>query len=295
MSDSRFPLIEIDADFLRHWPIPAPGGDKEAHGRVLVIGGSMEMPGAVLLAANAALRAGAGKVTIATGRSIAVPIAIAVPEARVIGLPETAEGAFLADGLQTLAKTLDRIDAVLVGPGMVGQAETCGLVRSLLRQLGGSKIVLDAAAMDVAIEDGCDWNGNDVLFTPHAGEMAHLTPHDRETVEAGALDIARDMATRWQATVALKGPVTHVVEAGGKAWRHEGGNVGLGVSGSGDTLAGIIVGLAARGASMAQAACWGVALHARAGDALAADFGTVGYLARDLAAKVPGLIHSIER
>ncbi|MDB5818257.1 MAG: NAD(P)H-hydrate dehydratase [Rhizobacter sp.] len=295
MPESRFPLIEIDADFLRHWPIAMPEGDKESHGRVLIIGGSAEMPGAVLLAANAALRAGAGKVTIATGRSVALAVAIAVPEARVIGLAETADGAFIADGLHALDKTLDRIDAVLVGPGMVGKAETCDLVRELLQRLTSSKLVLDAAAMDVAIEDGADWNGNDVLFTPHAGEMAHLTPHDRDTVEADALQIARGAARRWRATVALKGPVTHVVEPEGKTWRHEGGNVGLGVSGSGDTLAGIIVGLAARGASLSQAACWGVALHARAGDALAAEFGTLGYLARDLAAKVPALIHSIER
>jgi ADP-dependent NAD(P)H-hydrate dehydratase len=295
MSDSRFPLIEIDADFLRHWPMPAPGGDKNSHGRVLVVGGCTEMPGAVLLAATAALRAGAGKVTIATGRSVAMAVAIAVPEARVIGLPETANGAFLAEGLDALHDTFDRVDAVLVGPGMAGEAETCDFVRGLLGRVQGCKILLDAAAMDVVIESGCDWNGNPVLLTPHAGEMAHLTPHDRESVEAGALEVARDAATRWGATVALKGPVTHVVEPEGKAWRHEGGNVGLGVSGSGDTLAGIIVGLAARGASLSQAACWGVALHARAGDALATDFGTVGYLARDLAAKVPGLIHSIER
>jgi ADP-dependent NAD(P)H-hydrate dehydratase len=101
------------------------------------------------------------------------------------------------------------------------------------------------------------------------------------------------MAQRWQATVALKGPVTHIAAPDGRLWKHEGGNVGLAASGSGDTLAGIVVGLAARGAPLEQAGAWGVALHARAGDRLAERTGPLGFLTRDLAAEVPMLMHGL--
>jgi hydroxyethylthiazole kinase-like uncharacterized protein yjeF len=305
MADFESPVIDVDDDMLRAWPLPMPDGhgDKEARGRVLILGGSREMPGAMLLAANAALRAGAGKVTVATALSVAVPLAMAVPEARVIGLPEHDDGALQTTGAQRLAPLLPKFDAVLIGPGMVGEAQTCELVRALLPLLSkvpGLKVVLDAAAMGV-IADMADhgatgaspWQGCEVLLTPHAGEMAHLSEHDKETVASNPLAAARQMARRWQTLVALKGPVTHVCDASGQAWRHQGGNVGLGVSGSGDTLAGLIVGLVARGASLPQATCWAVALHAAAGVRLAADHGLLGYLARDIAAQVPPLMHAL--
>jgi ADP-dependent NAD(P)H-hydrate dehydratase len=309
MDNLESPVIDVDANMLRAWPLPMPDGhgDKEARGRVLIVGGSREMPGAMLLAANAALRAGAGKVTVATAVSAALQLAMAVPETRVIGLPEHDDGALRTVGAQRLAPLLPRFDAVLIGPGMVGEAQTCELVRALLPALStvpGLKVVLDAAAMgviaDVAdnhkdgdAESASPWQGCDVLLTPHAGEMAHLSEHDKDTVASNPLAAARQMARRWQALVALKGPVTHVCDASGQAWRHEGGNVGLGVSGSGDTLAGLIVGLAARGASLPQATCWAVALHAAAGVKLATDQGLLGYLARDLAAQVPPLMHAL--
>ena len=90
--------------------------------------------------------------------------------------------------------------------------------------------------------------------------------------------------------VALKGARTLITTPDGARWQHEGGNVGLAISGSGDTLAGIIAGLAARGATLAQAACWGVALHARAGELLAERFGMLGYLARELPDEIPALM-----
>jgi NAD(P)H-hydrate repair Nnr-like enzyme with NAD(P)H-hydrate dehydratase domain len=100
-------------------------------------------------------------------------------------------------------------------------------------------------------------------------------------------------ATRWNAIVALKGARTVVASPGGTLWQHEGGNVGLATSGSGDTLAGIIAGLAARGATLEQATCWGVALHARAGERLGRKYGQLGYLARELPGEVPRLLEQL--
>ncbi|RYY77678.1 MAG: NAD(P)H-hydrate dehydratase, partial [Comamonadaceae bacterium] len=117
---------------------------------------------------------------------------------------------------------------------------------------------------------------------PHAGEMAHLTGDDKEAILDDPLAAARRAAQRWNAVVAVKGPTTVVATPGGTAWQHSGGNCGLATSGSGDTLAGAIAGLCARGASLEQACGWGVVLHAQAGDRLARRLGPVGYLAREI-------------
>jgi ADP-dependent NAD(P)H-hydrate dehydratase len=93
--------------------------------------------------------------------------------------------------------------------------------------------------------------------------------------------------------VALKGAITHVASPDGQVWRHEGGNAGLGVSGSGDVLAGLMVGLVARGATLEQAAVWAVRLHARAGERLAGRFGVLGYLAREIAIEVPAVMAAL--
>jgi NAD(P)H-hydrate repair Nnr-like enzyme with NAD(P)H-hydrate dehydratase domain len=120
--------------------------------------------------------------------------------------------------------------------------------------------------------------------------MAHLTGIAKEGVTADPAELARRAAADWNAVVALKGAVTHIAAPNGERWRHEGGNVGLAISGSGDVLAGIIAGCAARGAPLDQAACWGVVLHARAGERLAARLGTLGYLAREIATEIPALL-----
>jgi ADP-dependent NAD(P)H-hydrate dehydratase len=154
--------------------------------------------------------------------------------------------------------------------------------------------VLDACAMGVVLGDGCRF-GQPVIVTPHAGEMAHLTGASKEEIGADPERHAVQAARRWNAVVALKGARTLVVAPEGERWQHEGGNVGLAISGSGDALAGIIAGLAARGASLTQAACWGIALHARAGELLAERLGVLGYLAREIPAEIPALMESFAR
>jgi hydroxyethylthiazole kinase-like uncharacterized protein yjeF len=129
-----------------------------------------------------------------------------------------------------------------------------------------------------------------LVVTPHAGEMAHLTGIAKEDIVAAPEKLAQAAAERWNAVVALKGARTQIAAPGGERWQHDGGNVGLATSGSGDVLAGIIAGLAARGATLAQATCWGVTLHAQAGERLAARMGMLGYLARELADEIPALL-----
>jgi hydroxyethylthiazole kinase-like uncharacterized protein yjeF len=289
---------DVDAALLRAWPLPLPTaeGDKEERGHVLVLGGSREMPGAVILAATAALRAGAGKLTIATGASVAQLVALAIPEARVLGLAETAAGGFTRDAVGALDPLADRITAILVGPGMQDEPATAALVHALLPRLDGTNtsVVLDACAMGALLHPPSGPApmrfAQPLVLTPHAGEMAHLTGIPKEDILAAPDRLALAAAARWNAVVALKGARTVIAAPGGERWQHEGGNVGLATSGSGDVLAGVIAGLAARGADLAQATCWGVALHALAGVRLAARLGTLGYLARELVDEIPALL-----
>ncbi len=286
-------VVEIDAQLLRAWPLPRPDGaaDKEERGATLVIAGSAEMPGAAALAATSALRAGAGKTAVATVAAIAPGIALRLPEARVIAMAETQAGGIAADAIARIEAQLAKVDAVLIGPGLQDSAATRAFTRRLLRRATRAAVIVDALAMDVVID--VRRFDRTPLLTPHAGEMAHLTGLSRETVGADPERHAREAALRWNAVVALKGATTFIATPDGDCWRHVSSEAGLGTSGSGDVLAGIIVGLAARGASLAQAAVWGVALHARAGRALAERIGAIGYLAGELPAEIPTLLDKL--
>ena len=283
-------LHELDRLTLRDWPLPEAddGADKEDRGQVLVVAGSREMPGAAMLAATAALRAGAGKLTIATAQSIAPGLALLVPEARVIALPETPEGGLQASGAALLETVAGRCSAALLGPGLMGGEETCGFVGALLQQLKDVPVILDALAMDAVLHQSRF--DQPVLLTPHAGEMAHVSGQSKDDVLADPLASAPAMARQRNAVVALKGALTFIVSPEGAAWRHVSTTPGLGTSGSGDVLAGVIVGLAARGASLAQAAAWGVVLHAQAGRRLALRHGRLGFLARELPREIPAVM-----
>jgi hydroxyethylthiazole kinase-like uncharacterized protein yjeF len=283
----------IDDALLRAWPLPPVenDGDKESRGRVLVVAGSREMPGAAILAGTAALRAGAGKLVIATPRSASQTVALAMPEARVIALPEASDGSASGSGLALLEEIASSTAALLVGPGMVGRDGTLAFVQSLLPLFTRATVLLDALAMDLVMSAGRF--AHPVVLTPHAGEMAHLTGRDKEDLQDDCVEVAAKQAAAWNAVVALKGAKTAIATPARRVWTHFAEAPGLGVSGSGDVLAGLVAGLAARGAAPEQALAWGVALHARAGMALAQRHGRVGYLARELAAEVPAVMEAL--
>jgi hydroxyethylthiazole kinase-like uncharacterized protein yjeF len=128
------------------------------------------------------------------------------------------------------------------------------------------------------------------ILTPHAGEMASLLGIELEAVEGDRVLVARTFARDSGAIVVLKGADTCIAAPDGRAWLHTGGSIGLGTSGSGDVLGGVIAGLVARGASAEQAAVWGVALHGRAGARLSKRHATVGFLAREIAWELPWVL-----
>lgn len=287
---------------LRALPLPAPqaDGDKESRGRVLVVGGSARVPGALLLAGLGALRAGAGKLQLATARPAAVGLGLEVPEAMVVPLAASRLGEIAgARAAAPLRALVGGADAVLIGPGMATAPAVGALLRALAPLLGAQgTLVLDgAAAVSLgasrggrAMEDALHALGGRVIVTPHAGEMAALTGMDKREVEGDAPAAAARAAERFGAVFVLKGPDTWIADAAGSRLHHRGQLPGLGTSGSGDTLAGIVAGLAARGATPLAAAAWGVWAHATAGRRLAARMGAVGFLARELLAEVPALL-----
>ena len=297
-SDAQ-PLV-ITPKLLGEWPLPQPedDDDKEARGRVLVIGGSTEIAGAVVLAATAALRAGGGKLQIATCRSVATHVAMAVPEARVFALPETKAGGIAAGGLKQIEEQLAGAQAVLVGPGMIDEAAIALLMKKLIRRGERATLVLDAGALGFlkGAPHSLARLGGRAVLTPHAGEMSKLLGVEKTAVEADPLGMVRHAVRELNAVVALKGRETLIAApAGRRVYCNHAGNVGLATSGSGDTLSGLIAGLAARGATPFQAAVWGVHLHARAGDELARRAGFLGFLARELPAEIPTLMVKLNR
>jgi hydroxyethylthiazole kinase-like uncharacterized protein yjeF len=256
----------------------------------LVVGGSAETPGGVLLAAEAALRSGAGKLQVATAASVARQLAVALPEAMVRGLPETQTGAVAASGADELRDLVEGADAMLVGPGLADVEQSAGLAAALVRGLQVG-LVLDALALAAVTADlDCVRHlGGKAVLTPNPSELAQCLGQDEAWVAESPDRAATRLAERTGAVVSVGGSVAWVASPDGRLWRDDGGSPGLGVSGAGDVRAGLVAGLLARGADAATAALWAGHLHARAGGRLSAQHGPLGFLARELSREVPAL------
>ncbi|MET0830505.1 MAG: ADP/ATP-dependent (S)-NAD(P)H-hydrate dehydratase [Microbacterium sp.] len=277
------PSEQITPELLREWGLPDPGDSKKSRGRVMVVGGSRRSPGAVVLAGEAALRVGAGRLGLVVPRSIDAQLGIAIPEAAVFTLPEHA-----IDPLdEEIRDELESADAVLFGPGFDDPEQT----RATLLQMVAVEIrclVLDAFALGILPDLPRTRLPTALILNPNEEEAAILL--GRDLGDDRAADVAR-IARRFDAVVNCYGTVsdpnahTRQVRAGGP---------GLGTSGSGDVLAGAITGFAARGVEAARAAAWGSWAHARAGDRLTARTG-IGFLARDLAVELTSALAEVGR
>jgi ADP-dependent NAD(P)H-hydrate dehydratase len=278
----------VTTEELRGWRLPEPAGDKNTRGSILVIGGSAETAGAVLLAAEAAMRAGAGKLQVATAASVARLAAAALPEALVRALPETDAGAIRADAADSVRDLVEAADAVLIGPGMTDTEQTREFVARLLPHRDGP-VALDALGLAAVTADGTCLHhlGGRAVLTPNPMELAHTLHVDEDRVDENPADATLDLAGRAKAVVGLGGVTSWVASPDGRLWRDDSGAAGLGVSGSGDVRAGITGGLLARGADPAQAAVWAAYLHGRCGERLSSSVGRLGFLARELPPEIP--------
>jgi hydroxyethylthiazole kinase-like uncharacterized protein yjeF len=288
--------VAVTAGLLRRWPLPQPSADadKEERGVAMVMGGSSQIPGALLLAGIAALRAGAGKLQLAGPQAAAAALGVALPEARVFSLLETSDGYLDKKAGARAAECAKGADAILVGPGMLSEDAVRGFMDEFVRRVSDKQLVIDAVALS-ALRGGRYRFTEEtrVVLTPNLGEMANITGDTKAVVAGDPRGVAMTVARDLNAVVALKGSETFIASPYGEVFRYSEGEVGLATSGSGDILAGILVGLLARGAALDQAAVWAVHLHGSAGNRLKRRMGAVGFLARELSDEIPALMNGV--
>ena len=288
--------VAVTAALLRRWQIPHPhaAADKEDRGVAMVVGGASEIPGALLLAGVAALRVGAGKLQLAGPRSTASSLGVALPEARVFSLPETGDGFLDRKSAGRAVECAHGADAILVGPGMLNEDAIRSFMDEIIRRIADKPIVIDALALS-ALRGGRYRFTEDAqaVLTPNVGEMAKITGDTLSTIEADPRGVALTVARDLNAVVVLKGADTIIATPYGEVFRYTEGDIGLATSGSGDVLAGAIVGFLARGATLDQAAVWAVYLHGAAGNRLKRRIGPLGFLARELSDEIAPLMNAL--
>lgn len=286
----------IDSAWIAANPMPvhsAKNTTKNSRGRVLAIGGSAMVPGALRLTGEAALRAGAGKLQMATIATASTGLGLLVPEAGVIALSEDADGEILLGDDAALSKALDSCEALILGPGIGTTQAAAHLLRLVLHHPRDDLLlVIDALALGCAadLKTRLTAFADRLVFTPHHGEMAMMTGQDESTIAADPERIAAEVAAAYGAVIVLKGSDTVIAAPDGSLLHYGGGGTGLATAGSGDVLAGAIGGLLSRGAAPLTAAGWGVWLHGQSGRRVATTAGPLGFLARELPAEFPRLL-----
>jgi hydroxyethylthiazole kinase-like uncharacterized protein yjeF len=254
---------------------------KGQQGSVLVIGGGIGMAGAARMAGEAALRAGAGLVTVATWPENVASITAGRPELMCRGV----------EGASDLSSLLERADVIAVGPGL-GQSEWArGLLDIALER--DKPTVIDADALNLLAQAPC--SSSKWILTPHPGEAGRLLGISTAEVQRNRLQAARDIAARYGGTVVLKGAGTLVVTGDSLPYICDQGNPGMASPGMGDVLTGVIAGIAAQTADLPGAARAGVLVHAMAGDMAAARRGERGLLATDLFGYLPTCVNPTQR
>jgi ADP-dependent NAD(P)H-hydrate dehydratase len=274
-------------------PVHGSGTTKNSRGRVLAIGGSRMVPGALRLTGEAALRVGAGKLQMATVAAAALHLGLLVPEAASIALPEDDDGEIGEGAGPALATSLKACDALVIGPGIGTPDAASRLLATVLQEPREDlSLVIDAMAIGCAkdLRTKLTPYGGRLILTPHHGEMAVLTGRAEDEIAADPLPFARDAAQEFGAIVVLKGTDTALASPDGTLLHYAGGGTGLATGGSGDVLAGAIAGLLSRGAAPLVAAGWGVWLHGQSGRRVATTSGPIGFLAREVPEEFPRLL-----
>jgi NAD(P)H-hydrate epimerase len=264
-------------------PARVPDSNKGTYGRVLIIGGSRGKAGAVAMAGQAALRAGAGLVTVAAPRTVLPVIAASMPELMTEPLEETDQGT-IAD--QSISDLLRNKTVVAIGPGVGTFTETSAFVRRVGSECR-AQMVIDADGLNALAGFEGDLGG--AILTPHPGEMARLIEKSIQHVTANRVEVASDFAKRRNAYVVLKGYRTLVAAPGGSVYVNPTGNPGMATGGTGDVLTGMIAGILAQEhlGAFIERLCLAVYLHGLAGDLAAEELGQECLIATDLLRFLP--------
>ena len=290
--DVNLDLVDSDTASAALPPRPS-NSHKGTYGRAMIVAGSRNFLGAAYLAANAAGRVGSGLVTIAIPESLVPSVAAKSIEPTFLPLPESSPGVVSEQAAQLILDSLEAYSALLVGCGLGQAAETRRMVERLL--LAGASLpptVVDADGLNSLARIPDWWKAwtDDAILTPHPGEMSRLAG---ASARSDRITVARQSASEWNKTVILKGAYTVIAAPGGSAALSPFSNPGLATAGTGDVLAGAIVGLLSQGAPIATAAPLAVYLHGQAGERVKASIGDTGMLASDLLPEIPRVIRNL--
>jgi len=282
-----------------------PDSFKNTHGHVLVVAGSRGYNGAAVLCADAAMRAGAGLVTVATPASSQNAVAAALmPEVMTTALAETDRGAISDEAVDHVVALMAKVNAVAIGPGMSATDErTRSFVHAVVTQRQAT-MVIDADALNCLSPWPSDLQGSEakpIIVTPHPGEMLRLLGITNKSALDDRVAIARAFATQHELILVLKGSRSLVAAPDGRVFINPTGNAGLGTAGSGDTLTGIIAGFVAQAtaslknkANLIAATIAALYVGGLAGDFAARKLGMRSMVASDIRENLSAAICSLD-
>ncbi len=279
----------ITAECVKKWlPQRPSSAHKGNFGRVLVIAGSRGMTGAAVLAGEAAIRSGAGLVTVAVPETLHDIMEAKLTEVMTVPLPDTGSGSLSWEARHRIMPLLENMDVLAIGPGLSQAPEVIKLVRELAPAVK-IPLVLDADALNaLAGEAGILGELQaPAVITPHPGEMARLMGLAPKDIQEDRIGNAVKAATAWNVVTLLKGSRTVVAAPEGTVYINPTGNPGMATGGSGDVLTGIIAALIAQGLKPDRAAAVGAYLHGFAGDLAAREKGMMGLIAGDIISALP--------
>lgn len=274
------------------WPARFFDRKKQTHkgnyGHVLIVAGSRCYTGAAHLCSRAAMRAGAGYVTLAFPETLQGVIGPGVREVVTLPLRSTTQQSICERALSQIAPVLKKADCLLVGCGMSRHRSTQAFIRSLIRRVSGP-LVVDADGLNALAGhlDICNGLRHPVILTPHPGEMERLCGRRIDDAAVSRKKVAKDFALRYNITLILKGHRTLVCSSLGRFYENVTGNPGLATAGSGDVLSGIVAAFLGQGMEPFKAACRAVYIHGLAADLAVKDKTQPGMIASDIIDYLP--------
>ncbi len=285
---------KIEREIRRAWPPRPRRANKKDFGRVFILAGSRGLTGAAILTSFAALRAGAGLVTLGCPDKVYPVLARRHPEVMVHPFPSTPAGSLAESGFSAISRFLKTQDVMALGPGLGRHPNTERLIRKILLH-SSIPLIVDADAVN-ALEG---WGQllkkckKIPILTPHPGEFVRAFSGKKPQTDQERKKRALETAHAFRIVLALKGYRTVVASPSGRIYVNPTGNPGMATGGTGDVLTGIIAALRGQGMNPYNAACFGVYLHGLAGDLAVRKMGEVSLVAGDLVEFLPQAIQQV--
>lgn len=272
-----------------------PNAHKGDFGHIFILAGSARFSGAAVLCSEAAMRSGAGLVTLGIPKSLnSAIIKIKPKEVMTFPLSETRDGTLSLSGYKKIKDFVKKVDVLVVGPGLTQNKSTQGLARKVISKID-KPMVIDADGINALVGHletlyAIRYTLYAKILTPHPGEMARLIGVAIKKVQAARKETAKKFARDYKVTVVLKGRNTVVADYTGNLYINRTGNPGMATAGSGDVLTGMIAAFLAQGLKAFDASKFAVYLHGVAGDLAAKEKTQVGMIASDIIDKIPEAI-----